>query len=55
MKLNLFIVYLLIAAMPVCAQAQAPQPIQSPQAPKATQAPKAAPKHRKVRKKRPRK
>jgi hypothetical protein len=44
MKLNLFIVYLLIAAMPVCAQAQAPQPIQSPQAPKATQAPKAAPK-----------
>ncbi|MET0710615.1 MAG: hypothetical protein ABWY82_27810 [Tardiphaga sp.] len=41
MKLNLFIVYLLIAAMPVCAQAQAPQPIQSPQAPKATQAPKA--------------
>ena len=41
MKLNLFIVSLLVAAMPVCAQAQAPQPIQSPQAPKATQAPKA--------------
>ena len=41
MKLNLFIVYLLTAAMLVCAQAQAPQPIQSPQAPKATQAPKA--------------
>ena len=41
MKLHLFIVYLLTAAMPVCAQAQAPQPIQSPQAPKATQAPKA--------------
>ena len=39
MKLHLFIVYLLTAAMP-CA-AQAPQPIQSPQAPKATQAPKA--------------
>ena len=42
MKLNLFIVSLLVAAMPVCAQAQAPQPIQSPKAPKATQAPKAA-------------
>ena len=42
MKLNLFIVNLLIAAMPVCAQAQAPQPVQSPKAPKATQAPKAA-------------
>ena len=42
MKLNLFIVSLLIAAMPVCAQAQAPQPTQSPQSPKATQAPKAA-------------
>ena len=41
MKLNLFIVYLLTAAMLVCAQAQAPQPVQSPQAPKATQAPKA--------------
>ncbi len=41
MKLNLFIVSFLVAAMPVCAQAQAPQPIQSPQAPKATQAPKA--------------
>ena len=41
MKLSLFIVSLLVAAMPVCAQAQAPQPIQSPQAPKATQAPKA--------------
>src|SRR6186997_948181 len=41
MKLNLFIVSLLVATMPVCAQAQAPQPIQSPQAPKATQAPKA--------------
>ena len=41
MKLNLFIVYLLTAAMLLCAQAQAPQPIQSPQAPKATQAPKA--------------
>ena len=41
MKLNLFIVSLLVAAMPVCARAQAPQPIQSPQAPKATQAPKA--------------
>ena len=42
MKLNLFIVSLLVAAVPVCVQAQAPQPIQSPQAPKATQAPKAA-------------
>ena len=42
MKLNLFIVSFLVAAMPVCAQAQAPQPIQSPQAPKATQAPKAS-------------
>ena len=41
MKLNLFIVSFLVAAMPVCAQAQAPQPIPSPQAPKATQAPKA--------------
>jgi hypothetical protein len=41
MRLNLFIVSLLVATMPVCAQAQAPQPIQSPQAPKATQAPKA--------------
>ena len=41
MKLNLFIVSLLVATMPVCAQAQAPQPSQSPQAPKATQAPKA--------------
>ena len=42
MKLNLFIVSLLVSAMPVCVQAQAPQPNQSPQAPKATQAPKAA-------------
>ena len=42
MKLNLFIVSLLVVGMAVCAQAQAPQPIQSPQAPKATQAPKAA-------------
>ena len=30
MKLNLFITSLLVAAMPMCAQAQAPQPIQSP-------------------------
>jgi hypothetical protein len=42
MKLNLFIVSLLVVAMAVCAQAQAPQPIQSPQSPKATQAPKAS-------------
>jgi len=41
MKLNLFIASLLVSAMPVCVQAQAPQPIQSPKAPKATQAPKA--------------
>ena len=42
MKFNLFIVSLLVVAMAVCAQAQAPQPIQSPQSPKATQAPKAS-------------
>ena len=42
MKFNLFIVSLLVVAMAVCAQAQAPQPIQSPQAPKAPKAPKAA-------------
>ena len=42
MKLNLFIASLLVVAMPVCAQAQAPQPVQSPKAPKAIQAPKAA-------------
>ena len=42
MKLNLFIVSLLVVGMAVCAQAQAPQPIQSPQAPKAPKAPKAA-------------
>ena len=42
MKLNLFIVSSLVVAMAVCAQAQAPQPIQSPQSPKATQAPKAS-------------
>ena len=42
MKLNLFIVSLPVVAMAVCAQAQAPQPIQSPQSPKATQAPKAS-------------
>jgi hypothetical protein len=41
MTLNLFIASLLVAAMSICAQAQAPQSIQSPQAPKATQAPKA--------------
>ena len=37
MKFNLFIVSLLVVAMAVCAQAQAPQPMQSPQSPKATQ------------------
>ena len=42
MKFNLFIVSLPVVAMAVCAQAQAPQPIQSPQSPKATQAPKAS-------------
>jgi hypothetical protein len=42
MKFNLFIVSLLVVAMAVCAQAQAPQPMQSPQSPKATQAPKAS-------------
>ena len=42
MKFNLFIVSLLVVAMAVCAQAQAPRPIQSPQSPKATQAPKAS-------------
>jgi hypothetical protein len=42
MKFNLFVVSLLVVAMAVCAQAQAPQPIQSPQSPKATQAPKAS-------------
>jgi hypothetical protein len=42
MKFNLFIVSLLVVAMAVCAQAQAPQPIQSPQSPKATQAPKSS-------------
>ena len=44
MKLKLFVVSLLIAAMPVCTQAQAPQPTQEPQAPpKAPKAPKAKP------------
>ena len=42
MKFNLFVVSLLVVAVAVCAQAQAPQPIQSPQSPKATQAPKAS-------------
>ena len=43
MKLKLFVVSLLIAAMSVCTQAQAPQPTQEPQAPKAPKAPKAKP------------
>ena len=44
MKFELIVITLLVAAMPVCAQAQAPQappPPQAPQAPKASQAPKA--------------
>ena len=41
MKFELIIVTLLVAAMPVCAQAQAPQAPPPPQAPKAPKAPKA--------------
>jgi hypothetical protein len=44
MKFELIIVTLLVAAMPVCAQAQAPQappPPQAPKAPKASPTPKA--------------
>ena len=44
MKFELIVITLLVAAMPVCAQAQAPQappPPQAPQAPKASQTPKA--------------
>jgi hypothetical protein len=44
MKFELIVITLLVAAMPVCTQAQAPQappPPQAPQAPKASQAPKA--------------
>ena len=42
MKFELIIVTLLVAAMPVCAQAQAPQAPPPPQAPQAPQAPKAS-------------
>ncbi|MGB9045411.1 MAG: hypothetical protein WCC81_23490 [Pseudolabrys sp.] len=41
MKFELIVITLLVAAMPVCAQAQAPQAPPPPQAPKASQAPKA--------------
>ena len=41
MKFKLIVITLLVAAMLVCAQAQAPQAPPPPQAPKASQAPKA--------------
>jgi hypothetical protein len=43
MKFELIVITLLVAAMPVCAQAQAPQAPPPPQAPKASHAPKASP------------
>jgi hypothetical protein len=42
MKFKLSIVSLLIASLPICAQAQAPQTPQTPKAPKASKEPKAA-------------
>jgi hypothetical protein len=42
MKFELIVITLLVAAMPVCAQAQAPLPTRSPQLPRATQAPKVS-------------
>jgi hypothetical protein len=41
MKFELIVITLLVAAMPVCAQAQAPQAPPPPQAPKASPTPKA--------------
>ena len=41
MKFTLMLISLLVADMPMCAQAQAPQTTQEPQAPKPPQAPKA--------------
>ena len=41
MKFTLMLISLLVADVPMCAQAQAPQTTQEPQAPKPPQAPKA--------------
>jgi hypothetical protein len=42
MKLKLSVVSLLVAALPICAQAQVPQTPQTPKAPKASKEPKGA-------------
>ncbi|MGA8588662.1 MAG: hypothetical protein WB803_05165, partial [Pseudolabrys sp.] len=42
MKLRLSVVSLLVAALPICAQAQVPQTPQTPKAPKASKEPKGA-------------
>lgn len=42
MKLRLSVVSLLVAALPICAQAQVPQNPQTPKAPKASKEPKGA-------------